>query len=210
MYIVFTVMDSTKNDAPDGKTKGRFCLLASGALIFVGIAVLLYLTQFQPHKPRFIIQDATVYGLNFSNPNLLTCSMQVTLSTRNPNAHFGIYYEKLDVHAIYQHQQITLATALPGTYLDHEEVSVWSPVLYGKDVPISPLVAAGLMEDLQSGCVSLDIKVYGRLKWKLGSSMIGKYQLIANCPAYIPLGNPSKMESAVKYEFVQLCKVKVE
>ncbi|KAJ6929502.1 hypothetical protein NC652_013396 [Populus alba x Populus x berolinensis] len=180
-------MDSTKNDAPDGKTKGRFCLLASGALIFVGIAILLYLTQFQPHKPRFIIQDA-----------------------RNPNAHIGIYYEKLDVHAIYQHQQITLATALPRTYLDHEEVSVWSPVLYGKDVAISPLVATGLMEDLQSGCVSLDIKVYGRLKWKLGSSMIGKYQLIANCPAYIPLGNPSKMESAAKYEFVHLCKVKVE
>ena len=87
---------------------------------------------------------------------------------------------------------------------------MWSPVLYGKDVPVSPLVAAGLMEDLKSGCVSLDIKVNGRLQWKLGSSMIGKYQLIANCSTHIPLGNPSKMESAVKYEFVQPCEVKVE
>ncbi|KAJ6737073.1 hypothetical protein OIU85_019169 [Salix viminalis] len=98
------------------------------------------------------------------------------------------------------------------TYLDHKEVSVWSPVLYGKDAPVSPLVAAGLMEDLKiSGCVSLDIiKVNGRLQWKLGSSMIGKYQVIANCPIHIPLGNPGKMESAVKYEFVQPCEVKVE
>ncbi|KAJ6413485.1 hypothetical protein OIU84_006310 [Salix udensis] len=101
-----------------------------------------------------------------------------------------------------------LPTEKRRTYLDHKEVSVWSPVLYVKDAPVSPHVAAGLMEDLKSGCVSLDIKVNERLQWKLGSSMIGKYQLIANiCPVHIPLGNPGKMESAVKYEFVQPCEV---
>ncbi|KAJ6398076.1 hypothetical protein OIU77_018980 [Salix suchowensis] len=282
------------------KSNHLYLILGGGGfLIILGMAITFYLGIFPlPHKPQFNLNEATISGLRFSDPNLLTCNVQVTISAKNPNINYGIFIENLEARAFYQNQQVTVAAELPAatyvgpktvtvwppflygndvsvppheaanlmvdlnagnlplhikvdgslkwkvssftfgryrlmvncladiplgsmangtsfesgakTYLDHREVSVFSPVLYGKDVPVSPLVAAGLMEDLKkSGCVSLDIKVnYGRLQWKLGSSMIGKYQLIANCPTHIPLGNPGKMESAVEYESVQPCEVK--
>ncbi|CAK7337836.1 unnamed protein product [Dovyalis caffra] len=112
----------------------------------------------------------------------------VTLSTRNPNHLIRIFYEKLGLHAIYRNQRITLATPLP-------------------NVPISPLLA-DLVADLKSGSVPLPIKINGRLKWKISSSMIpGIYQLIVHCPAYVLLRKPRKVDSAVKCEFVEPCKV---
>ncbi|KAL5763681.1 hypothetical protein ACOSQ2_016275 [Xanthoceras sorbifolium] len=189
-----------------------------GVIAFI-VAVLLVIFLFwiitRPTKPTFVLQDATLYAFNLSAtpPNTLMTDIQVTISSRNPNQRIGVYYEKLDVYASYRNQQITLPTSLPVTYQGHKDVNVWSPYLYGDAVPVSPYVTTALCQDMNTGMVLINIKVDGKVKWKVGSWVSGKYHLNANCPAYISLsGERSKgiaAGAAIKYQLVQGCTVDV-
>ncbi|KAJ4724902.1 Late embryogenesis abundant protein [Melia azedarach] len=200
----------------DNKKLVRLILIGVGGFV---IAVLLVIFLFwvitKPSKPSFVLQDATLYTFNLSadsEPDVLTTSLQVTISSRNPNDKIGIYYEKVDIYASYRNQQITLPTLLPVTYQGHKDITVWSPFLYGESVPVAPYVAAALSQDLNAGMVLVNIKVDGKVKWKVGTWISGKYHLNANCPAYITFGDKTKgiaTGAAIKYQFVQGCTVDV-
>jgi hypothetical protein len=193
-----------------------FRRICAGFLIFNFIILLIILLVWailQPTKPKFILQDATVYAFNVSSPNLLTSSFQVTISSRNPNDKIGIYYDRLDVYAIYRNQQITLRTQLPPTYQGHKDINVWSPEIYGNAVPVSPYNAESLSQDQSSGTVLVLIKIDGRVRWKVGTFISGKYHLYVKCPAYITFGTRSNGitvgNNAIKYQLVQQCSVSV-
>ncbi|KAE8726647.1 protein YLS9-like [Hibiscus syriacus] len=193
-----------------------FRRIIAGILIFlllVLITILLIWAILRPSKPRFILQDTTVYAFNASTPNLLTSNFQVTLSSRNPNDRIGIYYDRLDVYATYNNQQITLRTSLPTTYQGHNEMNVWSPFINGNSVPISPEFSASLASQQAAGSIFLMIKIDGRVRWKVGAFVSGRYHLYVRCPAYITFGSRSTGvmvgENAIKYQFVTRCSVSV-
>jgi hypothetical protein len=177
------------------------------------VVVLLVWAILQPNKPRFILQDATVYAFNLSTPNLLTSNFQVTVSARNPNDKIGIYYDRLDVYATYRNQQITLRTAIPPTYQGHKDINVWSPFIYGTQVPVAPYNSVALGQDQANGAVQLTIKIDGRVRWKVGTFISGRYHLYVRCPAYITFGTRSTGvivgDNAVKYQLVTNCGVSV-
>lgn len=201
----------------DRKKLVRLILYAVGGLIIVVLLIIfLFWAITRPSKPSFILQDATLYAFNLSTgpspPNALTTNLQVTITTRNPNDQIGIYYQKADVYASYRNQQISLATLLPATYQGHKDVIVWSPFLYGNSVPVSPFVAESLGQDLNAGMVMVNIKVDGRIKWKVGTWISGRYHLHVNCPAYITFGDKSKgiaSGASLKFQLVQSCSVDV-
>ncbi|XP_021278675.1 NDR1/HIN1-like protein 12 [Herrania umbratica] len=198
----------------DGKKQlvKRIVIAIVGFLIVFAIVVFLAWAILHPAKPRFILQDVTIYTFNLTAPNFLTSDMQITLSSRNPNDRIGIYYQKLDMYSSYRNQQITLPTLLPRTYQGHQDVTIWSPFLYGNAVPVAPFLEAGLSQDMNAGLVLLNIKVFGQLKWKVGTWISGRYQINANCPAYISFTDRTKaiqVGSAMKYQLVQICSVDV-
>ena len=208
---------TAKDCGNHGKTR-RLRARACGAcfLVFLFIILLIILLVWailQPTKPKFILQDATVYAFNVSSPNLLTSSFQVTLTSRNPNDKVGVYYDKLDVYAVYRNQQITLRTQIPPTYQGHKDINVWSPFISGSSVPVSPYNAESLSQDQSSGAVMLLIKADGRVRWKVGSFISGRYHLYVRCPAYITFGTRSTGievgNNAIKYQLVQQCRVSV-
>ncbi|CAH2049774.1 unnamed protein product [Thlaspi arvense] len=68
------------------------------------------------------------------------------------------------------------------------------------------------MSDQVLGTGLLNIKVDGRVRWKVGSFISGRYHLYVNCPAYISFGNTNSGISvgpAVKYQLAQICHVDV-
>ncbi|XP_058773675.1 NDR1/HIN1-like protein 1 [Vicia villosa] len=201
----------------------------AGILTFI---ILILLTIFliwiilQPTKPRFLLQDATVFAFNLTStgetpslttptPNTLTLTIQVTLSSLNPNSKIGIYYNKLDAYASYRGQQISLATGVPETYQGHRDISVWSPILYGSAVPVSPYLSEILRQDLTSGGVLVNIKVNGRVRWKVGTWVSGRYHIDVNCPAFIRVAGDKGGDGfgvsgpAVKFQLSQSCVVDV-
>ncbi|KAI4342238.1 hypothetical protein MLD38_026884 [Melastoma candidum] len=179
------------------------------------LVVLITFAVLHPHKPRFVLQDATVYAFNVSTypPNLLTSTFQVTILAHNPNDNIAIYYDWLDVYATYHDQQITLRSRIPPTYADHKEDDVWSPFIYGNSIPIAPYNAVLLSQDEGSGTVTVDIKIDGRLRWRVGAVTTGTYHIFVRCPAFISFGRESTGVStgnnAVKYQLMQSCSVSV-
>ncbi|KAM3398822.1 NDR1/HIN1-like protein 1 [Capsicum galapagoense] len=191
-------------------------LLIAFVVLFLFTILLVYLIL-RPTKPHFILQDATVYAFNTSAPfNFLTTNVQITIASRNPNEKIGIYYDKLVVHATYRGQQVTLPTLLPQTYQGHKDVSIWSPFVYGNNVPIAPYLGNEISQDISVGSILLNVKIDGRIRWKVGSFITGKYHLNVNCPAYVGVGGKMVGNSvvvgkslAIKYQLVQNCHVDV-
>ncbi|XP_030522199.1 NDR1/HIN1-like protein 1 [Rhodamnia argentea] len=187
--------------------------------LFLGLVVLILFIVFlvflilRPAKPAFVLRDATIYQFNASAaPSLLNTNMQVTLSSRNPNERIGIYYQMLDTYVSYRGQQISLPTLLPDSYQGHKEVINWSPFLYGSAVPVSPFLTAALEQDRNAGSVLVDIKVDGRVKWKVGTWVSGKYHLHVNCPALLVFKEPCcgiAVGPSVKIQVTQHCTVDV-
>ncbi|GMJ10670.1 hypothetical protein like AT3G44220 [Hibiscus trionum] len=183
-----------------------------GFVMVLAIVIFLVWAILHPTKPRFILQDVTIYAFNLTPPNYLTSNMQITLASRNPNDRIGIYYQKLDVLASYRNQQITLPTLIPRTYQGHKDVTVWSPFLYGNVVPVAPFLEVGLNQDMNAGMVLLNVKVFGQLKWKVGTWISGRYQMNVNCPAYISFSDRTmavQVGLAMKYQLVQSCNVDI-
>ncbi|XAR69820.1 hypothetical protein NMG60_11001545 [Bertholletia excelsa] len=191
----------------------KFCV---GLIIFnfiLLIVILLIWAILQPRKPRFILQDVTVFAFNVSAPNLLTSNMQVTIYSRNPNDKIGIYYDRLDVYATYQNQQITYYTAIPSVYQGHKDVNVWSPFISGNNVPVAPYNGIALSQDQSDGTIGLLIKIDGRARFKVGTYVSKKYHLHVRCPAFINFGDrPASaiyVGNAVKYQMFVRCSVSV-
>lgn len=200
----------------EGREKLHRHILYGVAAFVVLVLFIIFLVWviLRPTKPAFILRDATVFAFNVSAspPFALSTTMQITISAKNRMDRVGIYYLKLDVYAAYRSQQVTLPTMLPATYQGHKDYTVWSPFLYGTSVPISPGLMVALQQDLNVGAVLLNIKIDGRVKWKVGTWFSGKYHLNANCPAYIKFGdtnagNPFGPE--MKFVLAQDCSVDV-
>ncbi|XP_058776706.1 NDR1/HIN1-like protein 1 [Vicia villosa] len=197
---------------------------------FLGLSILTLLTIFltwiilRPHKPSFILQDVRVFAFNLTSIgetpsltapplNTVTLTFQVTLSSLNPNSKIGIYYTKLDAYASYRGQQISLPTELPETYQRHGDIAVWSPMLYGSAVPFSPYLSGILRQDITAGGVLFNIRVNGRVKWKVGTLVFGRYHIDMNCPAYIRVAGDKGgdrfgvFDPAVKFQISKSCVV---
>ncbi|RDX66464.1 NDR1/HIN1-like protein 1, partial [Mucuna pruriens] len=176
-------------------------------LFIVLVTILIIWAILKPSKPTFILQDVTVYAFNATVANFLTSNFQVTLSSRNPNDHIGVYYDRLDTYVTYQSQQITYRTAIPPSYQGHKEIDVWSPFVYGTNVPVAPFNFLGLSQDQSNGNVLVTIKIDGRVRWKVGAFISGRYHLYVRCPAFITFGPRSNGisvgQNAVKYQLVQ-------
>ncbi|KAK1430476.1 hypothetical protein QVD17_13225 [Tagetes erecta] len=183
--------------------------IACVLLIVILMIILLVILILRPTKPSFTLQDVKLYAFNVSTTiTTLTTNLQITISSRNPNSRIGIYYDKFDVYIAYRNQQITLPTMIPPTYQGHKDVSVWSPFLYGTNVPVAPYLALSLAQDETAGMVLVNVKGSGRVRWKVGSFVSGGYRLNVNCPAYVTFGN-IRSDGIVKYQFVEGCHVEV-
>lgn len=102
---------------------------------------------------------------------------------------------------------------MPPSYQGHKEIDVWSPYVSGTAVPVAPYNSVALGQDQASGQVLVMFKIDGRIRFKVGSFISGKYRLYVKCPAYIQFGSRSNgiivANNAVKYQLVQSCSVSV-
>ncbi|KAK4482718.1 hypothetical protein RD792_009903 [Penstemon davidsonii] len=212
-----TKYDCGHHENPRKKLYRRLLAFSLGLILLILLIILITWLILRPTKPHFTLQDVTVYAFNLSSPNLLTTTLQITLTTHNPNGKVGIYYDKLHVYASYHSQQITLPTLLPDTYQQQKDDTVWSPFVYGIAVPIPPYVAVNMNQDQSVGTVVVNVRVDGRVRWRVGTFVSRNYHLNVNCPAYIGrklnIINNNGLDqvgtAGVKYQLVMDCHVDV-
>ncbi|XP_031496678.1 NDR1/HIN1-like protein 26 [Nymphaea colorata] len=156
------------------------------SLIFSTVMIVLLIWYaVHPSKPQFSLQDAVIYQMNLSSEHLLTSAMQVTLVSKNPNQRIGIYYDKLGAYASYKGQQITMQSFFPPFYQGHEDVNVLSSWLAGNLVPVSPSFAYDMGTDQPAGGFLLNVKLAGRVRWKVATWTSGHYNLEVKCEAFM-------------------------
>ncbi|KAG8387431.1 hypothetical protein BUALT_Bualt02G0020700 [Buddleja alternifolia] len=123
----------------------------------------------------------------------------------------GIYYDKFDVYASTMARK---SLCLSSSYQGHKDITIWSSFLCKNAVPVALYVGVLMNQDQMAATVMVNVKVDGRIRWKVGSFISGKYNLHANCPDYINVsGGRSKGVSvgpaAAKYQLVLECHVDV-
>ncbi|KAL6634215.1 hypothetical protein ACP70R_026886 [Stipagrostis hirtigluma subsp. patula] len=158
-------------------------------LVVAFVSLVVYLAL-RPSKPAFYLQDLQLRRpISLGDPSL-TAAAQVTLASRNPNDHVGVLYKRLDVFVTYRDEPVTVPVSLPPQYQGHRDVAVWSPVLSAESVPVAGYVADAMKQDVAAGFVALQVRVDGRVKWKVGSWVSGSYHLFVSCPAVLSAAYP--------------------
>lgn len=158
---------------------------------FTTILFLIFIVWLilHPAKPQFSLQEADVYQLKLSSPNnLLNSSIQLTLLSKNPNEKVGIYYDELQVYAAYKGQQITVYTPLPPFYQGHQDSNLLTASLIGTGLPVASSFGYEVGRDQTAGKLFLNLKLNGRLRWKVGTWVSGRYRLNVNCVAVMAFG----------------------
>lgn len=163
-----------------------FAFLAFIAIVLLTVFIIWLVLR--PTHPRFVLQDAVIYQFNATAASFLTTALRVTLLSRNPNDGIGVYYDRLDVYGAYRNQQITLPAGILPSYQGHKEITVWSPVLTGADVPISQSVAWAVEQDQIAGNLVLNIRADGQVRFKVGTWVSSHYRINVNCAAYFQFG----------------------
>lgn len=156
---------------------------------FTTILLLILLIYFilKPSKPQFSLQELDIYQLNLSGP-ILNSSIQLTLLSKNPNQKVSIYYDEFQVYATYKNQQITSDSFVPPFYQGQQESNLLSSSLIGNGLPVAPSIGYELSRDQVSGRLGLSLKANGKLRWKIGTWVSGRYRFNVNCDSIVAFG----------------------
>lgn len=174
---------------PKFKYKKLFFYFSTFFLSLLSLIFLVWLIL-HPTKPQFSLKQADVNQLNLSGPSLLNSSIQLTILSHNPNKKVGIYYDELLLYASYKGQKITPDTLISPFYQDHDETDLLSASLIGNQQPVAPSFAYEVQRDQIVGKMILNFKVMGRLRWKVGTYVSGRYRFVVSCVAVMPFGGP--------------------
>ncbi|CAL9126022.1 unnamed protein product [Musa textilis] len=100
----------------------------------------------------------------------------------------------------------------PVGFAGHNDVTVWSPYLYGVAVPLAPYLADALSQDENAGYILLYVRVDGRLRWKVGTWISGHYHLQVNCPVFLTIDgrNPHGDGPVPYFHFRQMTSCSVD
>lgn len=187
------LIKSPKHCAKQGFKVNKFInkkLFYAFSTFFTTILSIILLIWFflHPSKPEFFLRQADIYQLNLSSSHLLNSSIQITLVSKNPNQKVGVFYDQLQVYASYKRQQITIHESLPPFYQDHEDSNLLSASLMGISLPVSPSFGYEINRDQITGKLVLSLKIDGRLRWKVGTWVSGRYPFNVDCLTIMAFG----------------------
>ncbi|KMZ75147.1 Late embryogenesis abundant (LEA) hydroxyproline-rich glycoproteinfamily [Zostera marina] len=170
-----------------------FFYIVLALIIFFSLAILISWLVLRPHKPQFSVRHVSVEVFNIStNPSVIKTNIQVSIFSRNPNKHAGIYYESLEFYATYRYHQITLPNHIPyGSFQGSKDVTIWSPYISGNSIPIASYAVQTLKQEEKAGMVILNVVVDGKIRWKIGPWKFGRFHLFVNCQSFINTSTPS-------------------
>ncbi|OMO97793.1 Late embryogenesis abundant protein, LEA-14 [Corchorus olitorius] len=173
--------------------------------VFTSVLAFIFIIWLilHPSKPQFSLKEADIYQLNLSGPHLLNSSIQLTLLSKNPNKKVGIYYDELHAYASYKGQQITVDSSLPPFYQGHEESNLLTASLEGTGLPVAPSFGYEVGRDQTAGRIILNLKVNGKLRWKVGTWVSGKYRFNVNCISVMAFGPNTPTAPLSSYQGTQ-------
>uniref|UniRef100_A0A2P2MTK6 Late embryogenesis abundant protein LEA-2 subgroup domain-containing protein n=1 Tax=Rhizophora mucronata TaxID=61149 RepID=A0A2P2MTK6_RHIMU len=167
-------------------------------IVIIGIAILVLWLVFRPNKLKFHVTDATLTQFNFTTNNKLQYNLALNITVRNPNKRIGIYYDRIDATAFYEDNRFGYAPLTP-FYQGHKNTSFLEPVFQGSQLLL--LDSEELTQYKQenaSSVYSIDVKLYMRIRFKLGRLKTRKFKPEIECDLKVPLKSSGRIFQTTK------------
>ncbi|KAJ9181309.1 hypothetical protein P3X46_009449 [Hevea brasiliensis] len=155
-------------------------------VVVVGLAVLIFWLIVRPNKVKFHVTDATLSEFNFATNNTLYYNLSLNISVRNPNKKIGIYYDSIDARAFYGDQRFGNDSLTP-FYQGHKNTSILTPAFQGQEVMPLGEGLTQFKQETTTGVYSIDVKLYLRIRFKVGKIKTGKFKPKIECDLKVPL-----------------------
>ncbi|KAB1222557.1 Protein YLS9 [Morella rubra] len=167
--------------------------------IVIGLAVFVFWLIFRPHRVKFHVTDASLTQFNYTTNNTtLYYNLALNLTIRNPNKKIGIYYDRLEARAYYEDRRFSTAP-LTSFYQGHKNTTVLNPVFKGQQLLLLGADELSVLNSEKSaGVFDIDVKLYLRVKFKLGKIKTWGVKPKISCDLKVPLSSNGK--AAVGFE----------
>lgn len=152
----------------------------AGLLVFAGMAILITWLVIMPHKPKYYLDHASVSQFNMTSDGLLNTNLDFNIRTRNSNRKVAIYYDLLQAYLLYDKKQIGWST-LPQFYQGRKNTTSLQTTVTGQEVALDTGTAKDLKLEHTSGTLNLNLKLYARVRFKVGSWKSGRYTIKVRC-----------------------------
>ncbi|KAI3409455.1 uncharacterized protein J3R85_019281 [Psidium guajava] len=161
-------------------------------VITFGLLAFLFWLIFRPNLVKFHVTDAELTQFNFTtNNNLLNYNLKLNLTIRNPNRRIGIYYDRIEARAFYGGQRFD-AEELTKFYQGHKNTTTLSPTFEGQNVVV---LGSDETDDFNTqkadGVYKIDMKLYMRVRFKLGKIKTFRIRPRVKCGLKVPLSSSS-------------------
>ncbi|PPE02485.1 hypothetical protein GOBAR_DD00469 [Gossypium barbadense] len=156
-------------------------------------SVFIFWLIFRPNKVKFHVTDVQLTQFNLTSNNTLHYNLALNMTIRNPNRRIGIYYDRIEARAYYEDQRLDTETLTP-FYQGHKNTSYLNPVFVGQQfVRLGADETSEFNEDRVNGVYDIDVKLYLRIRFKLGRVKTGRFKPRISCDLKVPLntGNGS-------------------
>ncbi|XP_022747458.1 NDR1/HIN1-like protein 10 [Durio zibethinus] len=195
-YYGPSIPPATRNYHRPGRGSGCGCCCCLLKLLFntiitavvvIGLAVLIFWLIFRPNKVKFHVTDVSLTEFNLTTDNTLHYNLAVNMTVRNPNKRIGIYYDSIEANAYYEDQRFATQTLTP-FYQGHKTTSFLNPVFRGQQfVGLGADQTSKFNAEKTLGIYSIDVKLYLRIRFKVGWVKTGRIKPKISCNLKVPL-----------------------
>ncbi|KAF8038893.1 hypothetical protein BT93_B1445 [Corymbia citriodora subsp. variegata] len=169
-------------------------------VVTVGLLALLFWLIFRPNLVKFHVTDAELTQFNFTATNTLNYDLKFNLTIRNPNRRIGIYYDRIEVRPIYGGQRLASEYLTP-FYQGHKNTTTLGAEFQGQQlVVLGTSEQSDFSSEQAAGVYDIDMKLYLRVRFKLGKIKTFHIKPRVKCGLKVPLSSSGSAAAAFQTE----------
>ncbi|KAM3285350.1 NDR1/HIN1-like protein 26 [Capsicum chacoense] len=157
------------------------CTIFLTLLSILGIIAFILWLGLRPHRPRIFLHDFSIPAISQGiGPESAQINFNVT--ARNSNQVMGIFYDAMQVTAIYQDQSIGNSQLLTPFYQLPKNTTVLAGTFSGPMVTVTGTQWQQMLDDRSRGTVVFRLELTARIRFKIWSWKSKHHRMHANCP----------------------------
>ncbi|TKY61930.1 YLS9 protein [Spatholobus suberectus] len=171
---------------------GIFWKILVALIVLVGLAILVFWLVVQPRSFKFYVTEADLTQFEYStNNNTLQYNMVLNFTARNPNKKLSIYYDKVEALAFYEGARFAnydVITHMNSFRQYKKSTSPMSAVFSGQQVlMLDNDQVSEFNKDKGAGVYDIYVKLYFRIRFRLGDVISSDYKPKVKCDLKVPL-----------------------
>ncbi|XP_004494244.1 NDR1/HIN1-like protein 10 [Cicer arietinum] len=181
------------------RSRSCFCCLFSffwklliSLLVLAGLAILIFYLIVQPRAFKFYVTESKLTQFDYTN-NTLHYNMLLNLTARNPNKKLSIYYDKVEARAFYQGSRfanVDVITHMNSFRQYKKSSNPMSGVFSGQHLlMLDNDQVSEYKKDKSDEVYDIYVKLYFRIRFRLGDLISGDYKPKVKCDLKVPLSS---------------------